>query len=78
MPALMPLLRMKMTSFCLPLLALLGCTLLMLVHPIEANQSDECERLKQTLEYTQEDAPRDFTKVVRTKHTLELISSIVV
>lgn len=48
---------------CLPLIALLGCALI-LVKPIEAQS--ECERLKQTLEYTQEDAPRDFTKVVRT------------
>jgi hypothetical protein len=48
---------------CLPLFALLGFSLI-LVKPTDAQI--ECERLKQTLEYTQEEAPRDFTKVVRT------------
>ncbi|CAB9515142.1 latent transforming growth factor beta binding protein 2 [Seminavis robusta] len=56
----MTLLQSK-SRLVLPLLAWMGSAL---IQPLNAQQA--CERLKQTLEYTQEEAPRDFTKVLST------------
>lgn len=50
----------RYSSLLVSFLALLGCTI---IQPAHAEK--ECERLKHTVEYTQEDAPRGFSKIMK-------------